>query len=223
MDIRSRALVAALILFAAACSMSGVAGSESSDGSSKISVTLPDEWVPVIEQYRLTYVAEVVERFGLTEADMATIDLDGIDPQPYDAFPTKTDYDRAFAGFVAGCLRGKGYAAEVIDAAEGPAVDIGRLPLDDPAVSKAHGLCVVEGLFRFPPRPRPVTPQEWQMVYEEQVATAECLEEKFGYRANVPSFDAYVDDPSAWVAYDAVPEALPPGQWRAVNEECPQP
>ncbi len=211
--------VASLVL--AACAAAGIGTVP--DTKAEIQGSVPAAWEPIVERYRLSYVAEMVEQFRLTDADLATIEVQSLDPQPYDAFPTRADYDWAFAGFVADCLRRRGYPAEVVEAAEGPGVDVGGLVLDDPDVARVHGLCVVEALLRFPPRPRPVTQEEWLVVYEEQVATAQCLEERFGYEARVPTFDAFVDDPSAWVAYDAVPEALGPGRWEAINEACPQP
>lgn len=176
----------------------------------------------IVERYRLTYVQQVIEEFGLTREDLDTIDVDTIEPRPWEEFSSRTDFREAEARWTATCLRDAGYPGEVVYAPEGPGVDFGRVSIEDPDFRRVLGLCLVEGLLRFPPRPEPVTEEEWRVVYEEQVDTAECLEEQFGYSSEVPSFDAYREDRTAWAAYDAVPR-VGPEQWAEINRTCPQP
>ena len=176
----------------------------------------------VIGTYRITYIAEVVERFGLQLEDLETIQVASVDPEPYESFPSRLDYDMTFATAISDCLADRGIAAPVIQAAEGPGVDVGINALRDPDFTRAHGLCVVEALLMYPPRPEPTSVDEWRVVYDEQVTTAKCLEDNFQYPSHKPTFDAYLDNPSGWSAYDAVTDGSQ-DQWRSVNETCPQP
>jgi len=192
-------------------------------GGSVSAPVLPESMAGIVSEYRLTYVSEVVERFGLTEEDLARIDVGGIDPTSWEEFPSRVEFRRAQARWTASCLESAGFAVSVVEAPEGPGVDFGRVGVEDPDFRRVLGLCLVEGLLRFPPRPEPVSEEEWRVVYEEQVATARCLAE-LGFPGEIPSFDAFRDNPSAWVAYDAVAvEVVGPGRWAEINERCPQP
>lgn len=187
-------------------------------------VVVPDAMNPLVEEYRITYVAEAIAMFGLTDADLEEVDVSSIRPKPFSDFPSMPDYDLAYAEYVAECLTKRGFPSSVILAPEGPGVDTGSIDLSDPAFMRSHGICVVEGLLTNPPRPRPATRAEWAVVYEEQVSTAECLSDGFGYSSDVPSLDAYIDDSRAWSAYDAVPiDSLGRDKWATVNDSCPQP
>ena len=187
------------------------------------SAPLPESMASLVAEYRLSYVAETVERFGLTAEDLAAIDVEGIVPVPWDEFPSRSEFRRAQARWTASCLEEAGYPASVVEAPEGPGVDFGRVGMEDPSFRRVLGRCLVEGLLRFPPRPEPVTEEEWRVVYDEQVATARCLAE-LGFSGEIPSFDTFREDRTAWAAYDAVPVgSVGPERWTEINERCPQP
>lgn len=218
-------LIAILVVagVATGCSDHATTYPAGTDTTLYVPAGLSNRWAELIDTYRLSYIGDIVDSFGLDEADLSGIDVVVIDPKPWSAFASTDEYDLAFAQSVASCLRQYGYPAQIISAPEGPGVDVPGVRIDDPDYRKAHGLCIVKSLLSYPPRPQPVTTDEWRERYDEQVTTAECLALQ-GYPGDVPSFEKYMDNPKAWIAYDAVPvSSVGPTVWATLNEECPQP
>ncbi|HZD22175.1 MAG TPA: hypothetical protein VE569_02060 [Acidimicrobiia bacterium] len=89
------------------------------------------------------------------------------------------------------------------------------------AYSAALEECQSELLERYPPRPDPISRGEWQLLYERQVATAECLR-SLGYDGEIPSLDSYISNEGSWLAYDWVGEPSA-DEWQELAEQCPQP
>ena len=144
-------------LLLSSCSQPAVSNTNASLIPQGAATELPEEWGMVIGTYRITYIAEVVERFGLQLEDLETIQVASVDPEPYESFPSRLDYDMTFATAISDCLADRGIAAPVIQAAEGPGVDVGINALRDPDFTRATGfvswrLCLCTRLG--PSRPR---------------------------------------------------------------------
>lgn len=177
---------------------------------------------------RITVLACVVAASLLASCDADRDHEPPPDPSPtgIDGRPIFEGTEREWIEANAACLEQRGFDMRVEEQGEPPSLTWVPENLPDEqtdAYNEAFSACIDE-IGEPSPEPPP-TEAQIREIYLLEVATAECLRE-LGYEiSDPPSEDVFIESYSTapWVAYFDLPKDMPPGEWKLVNEECPQP
>ena len=149
------------------------------------------------------------------------LDIPGDEISPYFEWRTDQDHEAALADWQAMCLTEAGFPA-FVEEETGAVVQQGEENLHRAAESEEDDLCSVEAVIRFPLRPSPDTPQEWQFFYDRAVTTARCVQ-GLGFDFEIPTLDQFIEGDGLWSGYDFVnAPAMSDEEWLELNGACPQ-
>lgn len=158
---------------------------------------------------------------GLSASARSGILVTVAEANPYTSYPSDHEQELALAEWMVNCLVDSG-----LPAVRQEGTTIIDMNGDNIAqtleATEADELCTAEASIRYPLRPAATTREEWQPLYDRQLATVACLQNLGFDVPSPPSFDEYVDSSGTWVAYDAVPSSLSEEEWIDLNRDCPQ-